>query len=228
MSDAKFKPDAAERRRIRRILDKLGEELKPRAPSGGDPFTVLVATVLSQNTNWRNTEVAFKRLISKFRTPAQLADAELEEVQRLIRPAGLHRIKAKNLKKAASAIVHKYGGDLRVVLRKSVGEARRELLELPGIGYKTADCVLLFAGGRDVLPVDVHVARVAKRLGFASTEDGPEEIKNKLEPLVPAGRRGEAHLLLIELGRKYCSAREPICDECPIANLCPRAEKSQR
>lgn len=184
---------------------------------------ILVGTVLSQNTNWRNTRRAFANFASKFRTPAQLAKAHLREIEKLIRPAGLYRAKARNLRKMARIIQEKYGGDLGGILRKPPDDARRELLEFPGAGHKTADCVLLFAGGRDVLPVDVHVARTARRLGFALLRDGPERVKEKLEPLVPRGRRGEAHLLLIELGRRYCRANEPLCDKCPVNDLCPKA-----
>jgi endonuclease-3 len=184
---------------------------------------VLVGTVLSQNTNWRNTRRAFDNFAPKFQTPAQLVGAHLREIEKLIRPAGLYKAKAKNLREMARIIQGKYGGDLGRILEKPPGEARRELLEFPGVGYKTADCVLLFAGGRDVLPVDVHVARTAKRLGFASLKDSPERVREKLEPLVPKGRRGEAHLLLIELGRRYCRASKPLCGKCPINNLCPKA-----
>ncbi len=183
---------------------------------------VLVGTVLSQNTNWRNTRRAFDNFAPKFQNPAQLAEAHLREIEKLIRPAGLYKAKARNLREMARIIQEKYGGDLGRILEKPPDEARRELLEFPGVGYKTADCVLLFAGGRDVLPVDVHVARTAKRLGFASLKDSPERVREKLEPLVPKGRRGEAHLLLIELGRQYCRASKPLCSKCPVNDLCPK------
>jgi endonuclease-3 len=183
---------------------------------------VLVRTVLSQNTNWRNTKVAFDNLASRFEIPSQFARADLHTIEELIRPAGLYKAKAKNLRGLARVVQEKYGGDLGQVLGKPPEEARQELLTLPGVGYKTADCVLLFAAGRDVLPVDTHVARIAGRMGFAGLHDDREKIKRKLEDLIPQGRRGEAHLLLIQLGRRFCRALNPLCNECPVNLLCPK------
>ncbi|MCS7132050.1 MAG: endonuclease III [Hadesarchaea archaeon] len=209
-----------DRCRIIEILDRLSAEFELWKYRSKDPFEVLVQTVLSQNTNWRNTKLAFDRLMQKFRKPEQLAQADRREIQRLIEPAGLHQMKSARLKQIAQIVCKKYGGDLRKVVRKPIEEARRELLALPGVGYKTADCVLLFAGGRDVLPIDTHIFRVAERLGFTSAEDGYEEVRTRLEALIPSGRRGEAHILLIQHGRRYCRARVPLCGNCPIQDLC--------
>jgi endonuclease-3 len=211
---------AGDRERFVEILDRLSAEFELWRYPSKNPFEVLVQTVLSQNTNWRNTKLAFNRLVQKFKKPEQLAQADPKEIQRLIEPAGLHRMKSARLKRIAQIVCEKYGGDLRKVIRKPIEEARRELLALPGIGYKTADCVLLFAGGRDVLPIDTHIFRVAERLGFTSAEDDYEGVKAKLEALVPSGRRGEAHILLIQHGRRYCRVRDPLCGNCPIWDLC--------
>lgn len=222
MSGTEFKRGLNDRHRAGEVIDRLSAEFQLRLPPRGDPFMVLVRTVLSQNTNWRNTRVAFDNLASRFRSPSQLARADLHTIEELIRPAGLYKAKAKNLRELARVIQKKYGGDLEQVLRKPPEEARQELLTLPGAGYKTADCVLLFAAGREVLPVDTHVARIARRLGFAGPRDDREEIKRKLEGLIPQGKKGEAHLLLIQLGRRFCRALNPLCDECPVNLLCPR------
>ncbi len=209
-----------DRWRIIEILNRLSAEFQLWKYRSKNPFEVLVQTVLSQNTNWRNTKLAFDRLMQKFKKPEELAQADPKEIQRLIEPAGLHQMKSARLKQIAQIVCEKYGGDLRKVIRKPVEEARRELLALPGVGFKTADCVLLFAGGRDVLPIDTHIFRISERLGFTSAGDGYEEVRAKLEALVPSGRRGEAHILLIQHGRRYCRARAPLCGNCPIRDLC--------
>ena len=217
-----FKNGSNDRYRARELVDRLSAVFKIRLPPKRDPFMVLVRTVLSQNTNWRNTDVAFDRLVSRLKDSSQLATADLRMIEELIRPAGLYRAKARNLRELARIVQERYGGDLRRVIRRPPEEARQELLSLPGVGHKTADCVLLFAAGRDVLPVDTHVDRVARRMGFAGQDDDREEVKRKLESLIPRGRRGEAHLLLIQLGRRFCRAINPICGECPVRFLCPR------
>jgi endonuclease-3 len=203
------------------ILNRLGAEFKPWRRYTDDPFLLLVGTVLSQNTSDRNSRPAYNRLVAKFETPKQLAGAEAREIQKLIKPAGLHRVKSKRLKHLARAVCERYGGDLGSVLRMPLEGARRELLSLPGVGYKTADVLLVFACGRDVLPIDTHIFRIAKRLDIAPPKAGYEEVRLKLEERIPKGRRGKAHMLLIQHGRRYCRARNPLCLECPINDLCP-------
>jgi len=212
---------AGARRRMLVILNRLGAEFELWRRYTDDPFLLLVGTILSQNTNWRNTRAAYNRLITKFHTPGQLARAEVLEIQKLIKPAGLYRMKSKRLKEVARIVLERYRGDLSTLLRKPSEEARRELLSLPGIGYKTADVVLVFGAGRDVLPIDTHIFRVSKRLGFARPKASYEEVRSELEELTPRGHRGEAHVLWIQHGRRYCLARNPLCDECPINDLCP-------
>ncbi|MDI6642445.1 MAG: endonuclease III [Candidatus Hodarchaeaceae archaeon] len=208
-------------RRMDMILNRLGAEFEPWRRYTDDPFLLLVGTVLSQNTNWRNTRAAYNRLTSRFRTPAQLANADVREIRELIRPAGLHREKSKRLREISRAVLEKYGGNLNSVLQKPVEEARRELLSLPGVGFKTADVVMAFGAGKDVIAVDTHVFRISKRLGLASHKDNHEQVKAKLESVTSAGRRRDAHMLLVELGRRYCRARNPLHQECPINDLCP-------
>jgi len=217
-----------ERARMIEILNRLGAEFEPWRRYTDDPFLLLVGTVLSQNTNWRNTRAAYNRLTARFKTAEQLAGADAREIQKLIRPAGLHRMKSKRLKQLAKVVCERYGGDLSSVLRMPSEGARRELLSLPGVGYKTADVLLVFAGGRDVLPIDTHIFRIAKRLGTAPPKAGYEEVRSRLEELIPSDRRGEAHMLLIQHGRRYCRARGPLCGECPINDLCPIGSKLLR
>lgn len=211
----------AERHRMKMILNRLSEEFKPWRRYTDDPFLLLVGTVLSQNTNDRNSFAAYNRLVSKFRTPEQIANADVHEIQELIRIAGLHREKSKRLKEISRAVLEKYGGNIESVIKKPMKEARKELLSLPGVGFKTADVVLAFGGGRDVFPVDTHVFRVSKRLGFAKKKDDYEQVKNKLEIVTTVGRRIEGHILLIQLGRRYCRARNPLHLDCQVNCFCP-------
>ncbi|KXA92176.1 hypothetical protein AKJ64_03835 [candidate division MSBL1 archaeon SCGC-AAA259E17] len=217
-----FKPVSDKESRVIKIISRLEDEFQVDSSFGSDPFLTLVRTVLSQNTNSRNTRRAFDNLTPEYTSPKDFAEADPEKLEELIRPAGLYRSKARNLQKLARIIINEHEGSLEEILEKSRTEARKELIKMPGVGPKTADCVLLFADGRDVLPVDTHVSRTTKRLGFAHLDDDPEAVKEKLEPLVPEGERGKLHLLLIALGREYCKAPTPICESCPIDDLCPR------
>ena len=205
---------------MEKILNRLRGEFE-LWKGHGSPYEVLTRTVLSQHTNDRNTARASAALFKNFSGWRDLAKADVKEIRRIIRPAGLQRAKAKHLKAIAQCVLERYGGDLAKVLKKPVEEARKELLSLPGVGYKTADVVLAFAAGRDVIAVDTHVFRVSKRLGFASKEDDHEGVKVKLEKVVPLGRRTEAHVLLIQFGRRYCRAIQPLHEKCPVRELCP-------
>lgn len=190
--------------------------------SGGDAFRLLVATILSQNTNWRNVERAMENLrVYEPITPKVLMEIGSKRLGGLIRPAGLHRVKAVKLVEASKFVMEKLRGDLSVVFKLPLEEARRGLMEIPGVGPKTADVLLAFAGGRPVLPVDTHINRVSKRLGLVRKSAGYEEVKARLEELVPPSERGRMHLALIEFGREVCKAIQPKCMACPVNRLCP-------
>jgi endonuclease-3 len=210
-----------ERIRMIKILARLGAVFKPWRSYTDDPFLMLIGTVLSQNTSDRNSRPAFQRLTAKYKSPGQLAKADVRDIQKLIKQAGLYRTKSRRIKQLANLVLERYHGDLRQVLQMSLEDSRQELLSLPGVGYKTADVVLEFAGKRDVVPIDTHIFRVSKRLGFAQPNDDYEEVRLRLEELIPSGRRGLVHMLLIQHGRRYCRAISPLCSECPINDLCP-------
>ncbi len=204
--------------KAQKVVDRLVKIYGHPAQRGDTPFRVLVRTILSQNTNYRNTRIACENLFSKFQTPEQIANADISELVALLRPAGLHNIKARRIKDISKLIVE--GRDLSGVIQKNVDEARNDLLTIKGIGPKTADCILLFAGGHDVLPVDTHVFRVAKRLGLAPVDADHEKVKIALEGQIPPEKRGSAHIALISFGREFCRARNPRCDVCPLLDLC--------
>lgn len=194
---------------------------------GMDSFEVLVGTVLSQNTNDRNSMLAFRRLKKKFEIrPEVLASAKERDIAASIRPAGLYNMKAPRIKKIAQILLKNYDGKLDDILRLPETEARKHLLELPGVGFKTADVLLAFVAGREVLPVDTHIARVAKRIGVVGYKAGYEEIRSAVESFVSPGKRGRTHLALIKFGRRICRARKPLCPRCPILRLCAYPAKT--
>ena len=203
-----------------RIIGSLFSR-RMRGPSG-DAFHLLVATILSQNTNWRNVERALNNLEAHISvTPEALLELGPKVLEQLIRPAGLHRVKAVKLVEASRFIKERLQGGLDDALKLPLEDARRILMEIPGVGPKTADVLLAFAAGRGVLPVDTHIDRVSKRLGLVRKGAGYEEVKARLEALIPASERRWMHLALIEFGREVCRALRPRCRECPVNRLCP-------
>ncbi len=191
------------------------------AKRSGDPFRILVATILSQNTNDRNSKAALERLESKFKVkPEILAEACLEELMEAIRPAGLQAQKAKTIKRVSSIIVNRYGGKLDRILEKPLDKARDELISIPGIGPKTADVLLLFSSGFPTIPIDTHVMRVSRRIGLAPNSGDYETVRESLMRVFEPKDYLKAHLLLIKLGRTYCKSRKPQCLQCPIKKLC--------
>jgi endonuclease-3 len=187
-----------------------------------DPFETLIVTIISQNTADRNTARAFENLSKWFEiTPEALAKAELSQIEECIRPAGLFKSKAQTMKKAASTILEKYHGTLQPILSMPLEDARKTLMQFPGVGPKTADVVLLFSAKQATVPVDTHVNRVAKRLGFARANGDYEVVRKSLQQLFDSSDYLAVHVLLIEHGRKTCKARRPLCTECPVNLYCP-------
>jgi endonuclease III len=211
-------------KRAATILQILQQNLaQPRwVKSRRDPFETLVTTILSQNTADRNTARAFEALSKRFEImPEALAKASLPEIEGAIRPAGLYKSKARAIKEAAITILEKYHGTFQPILSLSLEEARNALMQFPGVGPKTADVVLLFSAKKSTVPVDTHVNRVAKRLGFAPFNGDYEVIRKNLEALFDPNDYLAVHVLLIAHGRKTCNARHPLCNECPVNMYCP-------
>jgi len=190
--------------------------------STGDPFKTLIITVLSQATADKNTARAFENLSRRFSiTPEALAKASVEEIENAIRVGGLYRNKAKVIKAISRIILEKFNGSLNFIQSLPLEEARKILLNIPGVGPKTADVVLLFCAGKPTVPVDTHVNRVSKRLGLAPPKANYEGVRRALETLYSPEDYLPVHLLFISLGRKYCKARKPLCKPCPVNTLCP-------
>jgi endonuclease-3 len=187
-----------------------------------NPFKTLIVTIISQNTADRNTARAFENLSKRFEiTPELLAKAETSQIEECLRVAGLYKNKAKTIKQVSKTILEKYHGTLTPILSLPLEEAREELTQFSGIGPKTADVVLLFSAKQLTIPVDTHVDRVAKRLGFAPVNGDYEAVRKNLQKLYNPNEYLAVHVLLIAHGRKYCKAIRPLCEQCPVNMHCP-------
>lgn len=204
--------------------DRLARIYGPvRFRPGGDPLDQLVQTILSQNTSDSNSGRAWRNLKKTFPAWQEVLDAHVRKVRNSIRPGGLAGIKAPRIQNALRIIYEREGKLSLARLKKmSSAEVMEYLTGIPGVGAKTAACVLLFSMGRPVMPVDTHVHRVTKRLGWAPQDASPEEIGPMLEKHLPPERILPMHLYLVDHGRRYCRARNPLCAECPLALKCPK------
>src|SRR4030043_1389475 len=190
------------------------------------PIEVLVQTILSQNTSDRNSGRAFEQLLASFGGWEDMANAGIGEISHSIKAGGLGEVKARYIKQALEEIRRRLDGFEMDFLKKlPVDEARDWLRQLPGVGMKTASCVLLFSLGMPALPVDTHVFRVTKRLGLIDSKVSIDKAHVLLEGLVPPKDIYQFHILLIEHGRKVCKAQRPRCRECALGRLCPSYEK---
>ena len=215
----------ADRRRLRRITDRLATEYgRPALRPHRAPVDELVLTVLSQNTNDRNRDVAYFRLRERFPSWDAVREAPVEEIEDAIRPGGLAPTKSVRIKQILEAIGD---DDLLWLADAPLDEARAYLCALPGVGRKTAACVLLFSFGRPDVPVDTHVYRVGGRLGLWPQKAPLDEAHDELARL--CGDDGEfayeTHVLLIRHGRRTCVARAPRCAECPLRRMCPEGRR---
>jgi endonuclease-3 len=219
---------APERRRLLRrvvgILDDVDGRpvLSPRYP----PVDELVYTILSQNTADVNTDRSFAALKARFPRWTEVRDAPVATIEETIAPGGLAHTKAPRIKAILEAVSERTGEpDLAELDDMTDAEAQAHLTRLPGIGPKTAACVLLFALERPVMPVDTHVHRVARRLGLIAAKASAEQAHPALTALAGPGAEDvyAAHVDLVRHGRRVCRARRPACGQCPLAGLCPSA-----
>ncbi len=213
-------------RRLQAIIDRLASVYgRPVGRAHREPIDELVLTVLSQNTNDRNRDVAYARLRERFATWDDVRDAPVREVEDAIRPGGLAPTKSVRIQEILRALD---GDDLAWLEDAPIDEAHRVLCELPGVGRKTAACVLLFAYGRHDVPVDTHVYRVGSRLGLFRAGASFEEAHDEILRLTANGDAYEVHVALIRHGRRTCTARAPSCRECPLLDLCPYGRSRTR
>ena len=178
-----------------------------------NPFRSLIATVLSHRTRDENTETASTRLLAKFPTPKTMAAAKASQIRPLIKEVGFWRVKAQRVIEIARILVKKFGG--------KVPDTYEGLLTLPGVGRKTAGCVLVFGFGKQALPVDTHVHRISNRLGLVKTKS-PEQTEEALLKVFPPDKLAPVNGVLVEHGKAVCRPISPKCEECAIRSLCPR------
>jgi endonuclease-3 len=215
---------------VRAIRDRLRAFYgRPRNEPHFAPLDELILTVLSQNTNDRNRDVAYARLRARFSNWQAVAEAPVEEVEEAIRPAGISRVKSRRIQAMLRAISEEVGTlDLQWLATAPREEAIEFLERLPGVGRKTAACVLLFSFGRPEMPVDTHVYRVASRLGLIRPRASFEEAHDTLRALTDPDDVYELHINMIRHGRRICTARNPHCKECPLLSLCPYGRERVR
>jgi endonuclease-3 len=203
------------RRRMAKVLDVLESHYPPVrcALNFDNPWQLLVATILSAQCTDRQVNLVTRKLFARFSSPRDLAAAEPAEVEELICSTGFFRNKAKNLIACAAAVLKEHQGQ--------VPRTMQDLVALPGVGRKTANVVLGNAFGIPGFPVDTHVQRLARRLGW-TRQQSPEKIETELCSAMPAERWTLASHLLIHHGREICKARRPLCSGCPVLPYCPR------
>jgi len=217
----------ADRARIRRIRARLAETYGvPRLAPHGHPIAELVLTVLSQSTNDRNRDVAYLRLRERFADWAAIRDAPVALVEETIRPGGISKVKSERIQRILAALPQTPGGEptLDELPAMPLEDARALLTALPGVGRKTAACVLLFSFGLRDVPVDTHVGRVCARLGLLPAKGSADAIHDAMLAITPPGAELEFHVNLLRHGRRTCHAQRPNCQKCPLRRMCPSAD----
>lgn len=215
-------------KKLNEVIDRLRENYgTPKARKEGDKIWSLIKVILSQNTNDKNRDRAYSSLFKKYDQPEQLLRANESEIAEAISTAGLHNKKAKRIKKSLEKINQKRGEvSLDFLEEKSLSEARSWLLDLPGIGPKSAAVILNFDLNKKAFPVDTHVFRVTKRLGLIPRDSSRGRAHELLEDMTPSERMEEFHLNLIRHGREVCKAPTPVCSECFLNDLCEYYEEN--
>jgi endonuclease-3 len=208
------------RRRVAAIRERLlGVYGHVHMRPHGRPLDELILTVLSQSTNDRNRDAAFLALRERFPSWEAVREAPVADVEAAIRPGGISHVKSARIQ----AILRSIGDPLALDwLAEAPPPAGRDyLVTLPGVGRKTAACVLLFSFGQREVPVDTHVSRVATRLRLLRPGAGSDEQHDQMLALTPPGEELELHVNLLRHGRRTCHARRPACERCALARMCP-------
>ena len=210
----------------RRCLLKASEALEKKYGVPGtdpldDPLEVLIRTILSQNTNDRNRDLAYEELRRRFPCWEDILKADLETIADTIKVGGLGQQKAGRIKNVLQWVQGHWGRmTLAPLCEMETEEAMGLLLKLKGVGPKTANCVLAFGCGKDAFPVDTHILRITKRLGLIHAQATAEKAHELLAQLVPDGKAIPLHRNLIRYGREQCRARQPRCGSCIFPELC--------
>ena len=213
-----------------RVARKLEKFLGVPTPSfrKAPPLEMLIATLLSQNTNDRNSHRAYVQLKQRYPRWEDVLYASTRELANIIRVGGMANQKSARIKKILRTVWDRHGRfDLRFLKKMTDKAVYEELLSFDGIGLKTAACVMVFSLGRDVFPVDTHIHRICGRLGLAPNCKTPEKTFKFMKGIVPRARAYAFHTNLIRFGRKICKAQNPLCGICPLYDDCEWTEKSR-
>jgi len=197
---------------IKTLKERYGKNIKIEPSTNHEVFKLLIETILSQRTRDENTERAAKNLFSKADTPEKILKLKKVELEKLIRISGPYRQKAKRIKAVSKIILKKYKG--------KVPKTREELMTLPGVGFKTADIVLMYGHGIPSIAIDTHCNRVPKRIGIVNEKANVEEVKRTLESLIPKKYWYIVNLGLVQFGREICKPINPKCEICPMSRFC--------
>jgi endonuclease-3 related protein len=192
---------------------------------GKTPFEVIVGAILTQNTSWKNVELAIANLReAKLLAPRAIEAASVEEIEQRIRPSGYFRQKARKLKAFCAFLRHEYRGSLVRMFKEPTLRLREKLLAVFGIGRETADSILLYAGGHPVFVVDTYTKRMLARHGWVGEDAGYEDVRWTFERRFPGNTKlyNEFHALIVHAGKKFCLKSESLCDQCPLGRY--RAE----
>jgi len=175
------------------------------------PFRILIATILSARTKDENTTKAANQLFKVYGTPQKLANAKVKDIEKMIRSVGFYHVKSKRIIEVAKLLISKYGGKVPADID--------QLVEIPGVGRKTANCVLVYAFEQPAIPVDTHVHRISNRLGLVSTKM-PEETEMELRKNIPKKFWLDINNTFVMYGQNICKPISPMCDVCKIKNAC--------
>ena len=197
--------------RIIKIVEELNNVFEIRVFLDHDPYRVLVRTILSQRTRDENTDQATNNLFSKYKDIYEVVEAPNDDVQELIKPAGFYRVKAGRIQEVSQILIDEYGGE--------VPDTLEELVKLPGVGRKTANCVLVFAFELPAIPVDTHVHRISNRMGLVNTKT-PDETEIELSKIAPKDLWIKLNDLMVQFGQNICKPTSPQCEMCPVNYLC--------
>lgn len=197
---------------IQAIIKGLDTVYDLRFFENKDPYRVLVRTILSQRTRDENTDKATANLFSVYKNIYEVAEADVEEIEKLVKPAGFYRVKAKRIKEVSNILIDEFDG--------KVPDNMNELLTLPGVGRKTANCVLVYAFEKPAIPVDTHVHRISNLLGLVNDTKTPEDTEEELVKIVPKDDWLVLNDYMVQFGQTICKPNHMQCDICPIAEYC--------
>jgi len=203
---------------VGRIIKTLRKTYPKTFFRNSDPFKVLISTILSQRTRDESTAIASRDLFSVYRDAAMLSKASEERLQKLIKRVGFYRTKAKRIKEVSKIILERYDG--------KTPDNLEDLLTLPAVGRKTANCVLVYGFMKPAIPVDTHVHRISNRLGLVKTKT-PEQTEVSLRKTIPKKYWIDINELLVRHGQNVCKPITPRCSECTITKLCDTGKRSK-